>query len=391
MSRRVATAVDRRQFLAHAAAGAVAATVPVRSSAAATGAIRIGLIGCGGRGTGAVAQALAAHPAVRLVAMGDLFADQAESSRERLVAICGPQAACRPERLFVGVDAAERVLAADIDLVVLAAPPHVLPRHLVAAVQAGVHVYCEAPVAIDLAGVHAAAEAVNRAEAAGLSIASGLCFRHDAGTSEIIDAVRRGGVGDVRHARVAAHVGLPWRRPMVGGPDAAARERNWVSFTSLSGGPFVEHHVHAIDKALWALGDALPEWVEARFIPGMSFDGGHAGVTARYGFADGRIIDAVCHRRAGAPDHIVETIAGSTGTASLLGDRPTASGGRFQATMTHLVHALHEGRRVDEGRRLCASTAVAVMGRLAAQAGRRLALETVAAPLAASSIQSARA
>lgn len=388
MSRRDATAVDRRQFLAHAAAGAVVAAMPARSFAAERQSIRIGLIGCGGRGTGAVAQALAADPAARLVAMGDLFADQIESSREWLQVACGEQGACPRSRQFVGVDAAARVLATDIDLVVLAAPPHVLATHLLAAVAAGVNVYCEAPVAVDLVGVQAATAAVHRAEAAGLSIASGLCFRHDAGTAEIIRAVGQGGLGDVQHARVEARVGLPWRRAVDGGPDAMARQRNWVSFAELSGGPFVEHHVHAIDKALWALGDASPAWVEARFLPGAA---GDDGVAARYGFADGRVLEAVCQRRTGEPDRIVETVAGSAGRCSLLGNQPMASGSRFQAAMTHLLQALHEGRRVAEGGRLCASTAAAVMGRLAAETGCRLAWEMVAAPGAASSVQPARA
>jgi myo-inositol 2-dehydrogenase/D-chiro-inositol 1-dehydrogenase len=394
MSRRTTTTVERRQFLAQATAGAVAATLPGGVFTAGADLLRVGLIGCGGRGTGAVAQALAADPGTRVVAVGDVFADQIESSQRMLVAQCGQRGACPRERRFVGGDAWRHVLAADIDLVVLASPPYALPQHLLAAVEAGVHVYCEAPVAVDVAGVHAAAAAVGRATSAGISIGSGLCYRHDPGTQGIIAAVQAGGCGAVRTARVEAHIGLPWRRPLDGLRGLAARQRNWASFADLSGGAFVEHHVHALDKALWACGDAAPVWAEGRLLPGRGADAvgcGSDGVAVRYGFADGRTIDAVCQRRAGEADRIIERVTGAAGSCDLLAGTAASSGGRFQATMTHLVRSLRSGQRVAEGHGLCRATLVAVMGRVAAETGRRIEWAAVSASPPAPPLQPARA
>jgi myo-inositol 2-dehydrogenase/D-chiro-inositol 1-dehydrogenase len=385
MSRQVASAVDRRQFLTCSVAGAVVATLPGRALAAGSDTLRVGLVGCGGRGTGAAAQALAADPGARLVAMGDLFADQIASSHGRLARLHESQVDCPRGRCFVGAEACHDVLAAGLDLVILAAPPSELASHLVSAVAAGVHVHCEAPVAVDVAGVHEAAAAVEAARLAGLSIGSGLCDRHDAAARTVIDAIHAGRIGIPREVHVEARIGLPWRRPTSGSRDHAdAMERNWIAFPARSGGPFVEHHVHAIDRALWALGDALPESVVARRIAGGrnvgTLGGGHAGVAARFTFTDGRTIDALCHRRAGAADRIVETVTGSGGTLDLRAALAASRHDRFQAAMTRLVGGIRDGRRTDEGERLCRATLVAVMGRMAAETGRRIDRGMVAAP-----------
>lgn len=394
MSRLIATAVDRRQFLAHAAAATAAVSLPAGGEACERDVIRVGLVGCGGRGTGAAAQALAADPGARLVAMGDLFTDQIGSSHAWLAALHGPQVDCPAPRRFVGVDACRRVLDVGVDVVVLAAAPNELSAHLLAAIRAGVHAYCEAPVAVDLAGLHAAATAVELAHATGRSIAAGLCYRHDPQTQAHIAAIHAGRIGDVRAALVEARIGLPWSRPVAGRDDAAAvRARNWVSCADLSGGPFVAHHVHAIDKALWAFGDAAPVAVEARVIDGpRGMEGGRLdGVAARYLFADGRTINAACHRRSDHPDRIMETVSGSAGVVDLRDDASAGSGVRFQAAMTRFMHAVRSGRTVDEGGRLHRATLAAVLGRLAAETGRRIEWAAVAAAPTAASLQSARA
>jgi len=402
MSQSFSIAFHRREFLVRslgAAGCAAAAAAPAGGIATAwaggTDAVRVGVVGCGGRGTGAAIQAAAADPGVRIVALGDLFGDQIESSSAMLRHALAGRFDWSRTRRHVGPDAYLGVLAAPVDLVILAAPPHALARHLAAAVDAGVHAYCEAPVAIDTAGVHVAEAAVERARAHGLSIGAGLCFRHDAATRNAIDAIRAGSLGRIEGARVEARIGLPWRRPTAGCGAAEARDRNWVSFAALSGGPFVEHHVHAIDKALWALGDDLPVTAEGRILAGRdepdAVGDGHTGVAVRYTLADGRAIEAVCHRRSGLADGIHEDVRGTAGRASL--PRQTSSTGpdRFAAAMAHLVHGIRSGRQVDEGGRLCTSTLTAVMGRMAAETGRRVAWCDVTPPRLASPIQSARA
>jgi predicted dehydrogenase len=384
MSRTISSAVDRRQFLVESMAGAVAATLPITAFAHGGDALRIGLVGCGGRGTGAAAQALAADPAARLVAMGDPFADQIESSHAILSHRCGPQVDCPRTRRFVGADACRDVLAAGVDLVILAAPPSALPRHLAAAVQTGVHVYCEAPVAADIAGAHEAAVAVGKGRAMGLSIGAGLCDRHDRAVCDAIDSIRRGRIGTARAAHVEARIGLPWRRPTAGcRDDAEAVARNWISCPAVSGGPFVEHHVHALDKALWALGDEPPVSAVGRLV-------GTGGIAVHYTLADGRTIDALCHRRPGAADRIVETVAGNGGVLDLRAVAAASRHDRFHSAMAHLVGGIRSGRTIDEGKRLCRATLVALMGRAAAETGDRIDWEMVAAPPAALPVQSAR-
>lgn len=174
--------------------------------------LRVGLIGCGGRGTGAAMQATAADRGVQIVAMGDLFADQLASSARLLARDLGAQFACPPERQFIGDQAYKMVLDAGVDAVLLTTPPQARPLHLATAVGQGKHVFCEMPVAVDIAGVHQVAAACALARATKVSIVSGLCFRSDAPTVELMRRIHAGSIGHPLAVRVGAAIGLPWRR-----------------------------------------------------------------------------------------------------------------------------------------------------------------------------------
>ncbi|MFM9198077.1 MAG: Gfo/Idh/MocA family protein, partial [Planctomycetia bacterium] len=308
--------------------------------------LRVGLVGCGGRGTGAAAQAMAADPTVRVVALGDVFADQVSAAADVLSGTEHGRAGrfdCPPERRFVGPDAYLRVIESDLDVVLLAAPPHVRPRHLEAAVAAGRHVYCEKPVAIDVAGVMRAAAAAARGRAAGLAIVSGFCFRHDDRMSELVGRIHDGAIGRPLSVRAHAAIGLPWRKPAGSGHDRGDRPlRNWISFARFSGGHFVEHHVQAIDRAIWIMGDEPPALAEPLDLPAAAgrrgdgptdaFGDCPATTAVRYRYADGRSIEASIDRRQQGRDRIFETVIGSAGTgdvvrASIVGRRPWAAGG----------------------------------------------------------------
>jgi myo-inositol 2-dehydrogenase/D-chiro-inositol 1-dehydrogenase len=376
---------SRRLFLG---ATAAAATMP-RGGVFAGGSqrLRVGLVGCGGRGTGAALQAAAADPAVRVVALGDLFADQVAAAAHLLSRGIGGQFDCPPERRFVGEQAFRDVIGGDVDLVLLAAPPHVRPPHLEAAIAAGRHVYCEKPAAVDAAGVVRAAAAAVRGRAAGLSLVSGFCFRHDAPTVDLIARIRGGEIGRPLSLHAHAAIGLPWWRPPVAGDAAGAwRLRNWIAFTALSGGHFVEHHVEAIDRAVWLMGDAAPCTAEplcstpVGIAAAGAFGESASGTAVRYRFADGATLDASLDRRGGGGDRRVEAISGTAGTCDLVHGAidgavatPAPGGpGRHQAAMATLVRAVLAGRVVHEGAAMCLSTMTAVMGRAAAEAGRRI-------------------
>lgn len=378
---------SRRGFLGSVAGGSLAAAVAPVGGVFAGGheRIRVGLVGCGGRGTGAALQAIAADPAVRIVALGDLFADQVSSAAHEIARDAADQFDCPPECRFVGERAYLDVLAAGVDLVLLAAPPHVRPLHVTAAVRAGKHIYCEKPAAIDLEGAHAVAEACAAARRQQLSMMSGLCYRHDEATRSLIGGVRDGAIGRVREVHMHASLGLPWRKPAASGWSRAEwQSRNWVSFRRFSGGHFVEHHIHAIDRALWALGDDCPMTAFLAVEPGLfaarrgniqpdDAIGDCSGpVAARYVFADGRELHASCSRGTAA-GHRLEMAAGTAGRCDLLrapSGMRSPSVGMYQATIDALVRSVRSGSPVDDGATLCRATLVAIMGRMAAETGR---------------------
>lgn len=380
-------AQTRRGFLGSVAGGSLVAAVAPAGGAFAGGheRIRVGLIGCGGRGAGAALQAVAADPAVRIVALGDLFADQVASAAHEISRDAADQFDCPPERMFVGERSYLDVLAAGVDLVLLAAPPHVRPLHVTAAIRAGKHLYCEKPAAIDLPGAHAVADACAAARRQKLSVMSGLCFRRDEATRSLIGGVRDGAIGRVREVHMHAALGLPWHKPAASGWNAAEwQARNWISFRRFSGGHFVEHHIHAIDRALWALGDDCPLAAFPAVEPGLRSsvrDMGQSGweigdcggtVAARYAFADGRELHASCSRGLGASQRL-ELAVGTNGRCDLLraaSCTPTSSVGMYQATIDALVRAVRSGSPVDDGAALCRATLVAIMGRMAVESGR---------------------
>jgi predicted dehydrogenase len=393
---------SRRSFLSGTVAASSAAVVSLPTGglfAAGEQRLRVGLVGCGGRGTGAAWQALEADPAVRVVALGDVFADQVASSAEVLGA-AGERFDCPAAQRFVGQDAYRRVIDSGVDIVLLAAPPHTRPLHLEAAVAAGKHVYCEKPVAIDAAGVVRAAAAAARSQANGLSLVSGVCFRRDARTVEMVARIHDGAIGRPRVVQAHAAIGLPWRQPLEIGRESGECLRNWISFARFSGGHFVEQHVQAIDRAVWVMGDVAPLMAEGMASSVCSSNGAHdngatgaigdcpAATAVRYTFADGRVIEASIDRRERAGDRIVETVVGSAGSCDLVRGMiagrhdwtamPQPGPGRFSAAILALVGGILSGRSVHDGDTMCRSTLMAVMGSMAAESGRPLAWNELA-------------
>ena len=392
---------SRRTFLAAATAAPVAlASLSVAgphsgpSSAPAGGffsggeRIRVGLIGAGGRGTGAALQAAVADRAVEIVAIGDLFADRIASSVALLRREIGSQLACPAEQRWIGPDAYRHVLATGVDVVLLAAPPHTRSQHLAAAVAAGCHVYCETPAAIDIAGTHAVAATLAQAERNGLVVVSGLCRRRDEPTVELMGRIHAGAVGDVRHLSLVADLGLPWQIPAQAGWAAEEwRQRNWISHPEYSGGHFVEQHIHALDRALWALGDAVPLMAAGKATSPRGTAGsiGSEETCVEYTFAGGATLLASCRRSDDSRHHNSELLVGSRGSVDLrrqliqingqAGWQPSgapAGGQMYQASLDALLRGVRSGRQATDGPRLVQSTLAAIMGRMAAE-GRSVA------------------
>lgn len=409
---RSASALSRRSLLAGASLVPVSAlAIPGWSPEAraggegANGILRVGVIGCGGRGTGAAIQAALADPAVRVVAMADRFADQLASSATRLDMAIGDRFRATAARRYCGPEAAAQLVGSGVDLVILAGPPSTRPAHLTAAVAAGLHVWCETPIAIDPAGLAIAAAALDAAEARGLVVAAGLCGRFHAPTVATMNRIHEGAVGTIRSISLHHDGGLPWWKPLPATASAGERiERNWISHACHSGGAFVERHVHALDRALWLLGGDEPLSVERLIEPTTAAVESDA-VHVRYRFASGVILEASCRRSAAPGSGTSETVVGSRGRADLLaatidgGDdglwraeacRPGEAGAMYQAGIDAFLRTIRSGvhERSESGvgttvsgRRLLRATALAVMGRMAS-AGARIAWGDVCSPAA---------
>ena len=256
---------SRRSFIKKSGMAAVGSSLIYPSGMFATPksskdtTLKVGLIGCGGRGTGAAAQAIQADPNAVLSAMGDIFEDRLESSYKELLKIGGEQVKVDKSRKFIGFDAYKKVIAADVDVVLLTTPPGFRPDHLKAAVEAGKHIFCEKPVAVDAPGVRKVLEAAKVAKAKNLSIVSGFCFRYDFALRETFGRILKGDVGEIRSLSSFRYGWEAWYKDRQ--PDwtqMTYQMRNWYYYNWLSGDFIVEQAVHSLDLMSWAMGDVMP-------------------------------------------------------------------------------------------------------------------------------------
>ncbi|MBM4107955.1 MAG: Gfo/Idh/MocA family oxidoreductase [Phycisphaerae bacterium] len=392
------TTLTRRGVLKAAAATTLAATLGLpgaQASARGRGeALRVGVVGCGGRGTGAAVNMLEASPDARIVALGDVFADRLASCRERL-ADQPPERAGRvdipDERCFTGFDAYRRVLGAGIDIAILATPPGFRPLHIEAAHGAGAHVFAEKPVAVDPAGVQRVIEASRRARARGLHLVAGTQRRHEACYVEAMRRIHDGDIGRVTGAAVYWNQGGLWvkaRQPEWS--DAECQIRNWLYYAWLSGDHIVEQHVHNLDVAHWALGEPPTRClgmggrqVRTGAEYGHAFD--HFAV--QYEYPDGRAVSSQCRQIDGCSGRVEEVVYGAhghavlaSGRAEIFGRRPWRWEGEqenpYVSELKALVAAITgRGPAIHEGERIAHSTMMAVMGRLSAYSGKTLTWE----------------
>jgi predicted dehydrogenase len=220
----------RRDFLKTATTAALGtAIVPgtnvfAGQRVAGSDAIRIGVIGCGGRGTGAVDDAISSSPGVTLVAMGDMFADRLTESRTRLTEKFGASIDVG-DRAFTGLDAYQKVIASDVNYIILATPPGFRPAHLAAAVAAGKNIFTEKPVAVDGPGIRAVFAAYEASKTKGLGIAAGTQRRHQTGYLEAMKRIHGGAIGNVVAARCYWNQGALWKKD---------RQPEWTEITSSS-------------------------------------------------------------------------------------------------------------------------------------------------------------
>jgi myo-inositol 2-dehydrogenase/D-chiro-inositol 1-dehydrogenase len=391
--------VTRRRFLqttAVATAGLAALDVARYAHAAGSDILRVGLIGCGGRNTGAGAQALRADRGARLVAMADIFLDRIRHAREAIrteLARDGraDQVAVPEDRCFAGFDGFRHVIeASDVVLIANAAKFH--PWHMLAAVQAGKHVFVEKPHAIDPYGLRMLERAVAIGRQKKLCMVSGLQSRYHAGYRETIQRIHEGAIGKVvaiEENFLRGPYGIMERPP-------GLSELQWQCYVQyrfrwLSGDDVVQSLVHNLDRASWILGEAAPvkchglggrsTMVEARY--GDVFD--HHAVV--YEMADGVKIYAFCRTTPGCYDENSSMVYGTEGQANVLACRIT--GARrwrwegqcdpYQEEHNQLFAAIRAGRTLDNGDYMIRSTQIAVMGQLSCYTGQEITWDQVQA------------
>lgn len=385
------SAPSRRQFLGRTAGAAVVGSLALARSAHAAGsdAIRIGLVGCGGRGSGAVVSALNVNPAAKLTAMADAFSDRIELARASLRRRLGDRAEVADSHCYAGFDAYKQLLASGVDMVILAEAPHFRPQHLQACVDAGVHVFSEKPMAVDAPGVRRVLAAGEKARAQNTSFVSGFETRYGDTAREAIQRLRDGAIGDVVTIEGRYNTGFLWHRGHE--PEWTEMEyqmRNWYYFTWLSGDHNVEQHVHFMDVVGWIMNEQPPKtaWgyggrsVRTESKWGNIFD--HHAVV--YEYEGGPQVYALTRQQTGCYNEVSYMVTGTKGRltkgrngwgsfriegeTNWEGDKPKEH--PELNTFREMFAGMAEGRPINDSLSMARSTMLAVMGRMATYSGQ---------------------
>ena len=381
---------SRRTFLTtSAAATAIAGTANflTRSAhAAGSDIIKVGLVGCGGRGMGAADNAMKADAGCRLTAIAEVFYDRMESGKLQLKKNLGSQYEVPEEQCFSGWEALERILQTDINVVLLATPPGFRPAQMEAAVKAGKHVFCEKPVAVDAPGVRRVIAASALAESKGLCVVSGLCWRYDYGVKATIEKILSGAIGDIVSMQENYLAGTLWiRTPKPDWTPMHAQVLNWLYYRWLSGDHYVEQFIHSLDKAMWLHNDVPPVSCsgmggrQVRTEPEYGDIYDHFSVV--YEWADGTRCFASTRQMQGCFNQTEDFIFGTKGTARVLAHEIKGEtnwqfeGKKDKPSMYDLEHvalmkAIRDGKPINNGDYMCKSTLMAIMGREAAYSGQ---------------------
>ena len=394
--RTASSAASRRDFLKTGTAavlgGTLAAQQNVSFGAFAGGSdiLKIGLVGCGGRGGGAAINALEADPNVKLIGLADLFPDRLESCVKNLEASQFKDRVELPkDRQFTGWDAYKKLLATDIDIVILATPITFRPEHIKAAIAAGKHVFAEKPVAVDAPGVHSVMATCVEAAKKNLAVVSGLCWRYDHGMRATFDKIHEGGVGDIVAIQATYNTGTLKQFPRK--PEWSDMEwqlRNWQHFTWASGDFNVEQHIHSLDKVAWAMKDETP--IRATGTGGrqarQGAESGHVydHFNVVYEYANGVKAFANCRQMDGCSNDVSDHIFGTKGTCDVFKHRIkgekdwkfTGSKGQMYVTEhMEMIQSIRNGKPINNGDYMCKSTMMAIMGRMSAYTGQTLTWE----------------
>ncbi|MBS0012242.1 MAG: Gfo/Idh/MocA family oxidoreductase [Bacteroidales bacterium] len=403
--------ISRRNFLGKAAAaGAAGAVIPsFLNSCAPDGRIKdvivpefldqapdgpelkAGLIGCGGRGTGAAIDFLSAGPNLKVTALGDVFSDRLDSCRKLLVERKENEVA--DEKCFIGFDAFQKVIDSDVDVIILATPPFFRPEHFAAAVDARKHVFMEKPVAVDPAGARSIMASSKKADGMGLSVVTGTQRRHQRDYVSTYAQLAAGAIGEIVSANCYWNQSKLWHRDS--NADWTEMEymiRNWVNWCWLSGDHIVEQHVHNLDVINWFTGkypvQAVGFGSRHRRITGDQFD----NFSVDFVLDNGVHIHSMCRQINACENNVSERIQGSRGSSNCrntiydldgaeiwkykypLDDEGNETGNvkvsPYVQEHIDLVTAIRTGEQFNEAEETAISTMVGIMGRISSYTGK---------------------
>lgn len=386
----------RRDFLKTGTAAAIAGTLASGLEhgvhAAGSDIVKVGLIGCGGRGKGAANQALKADPANRLVAIGDVFEDKIEPGLKTLRdAKLEDQILVDDDHKFSGFNAYKNVIDS-VDVVLLATPPRFRPEQLAYAVDKGVHAFVEKPIAVDAPGVRKVLEVSQQAEKKGLAVVSGLCWRYDNGMRATFDEVHKKTAGDITSMRCSYNTSELWlRKRQPEWSDMENQVRNWLYYTWLSGDFNNEQHIHSLDKMAWAMENVYP--VEATGTGGRLVRTGeeyghiYDHFAVEYVYENGVRAFSRCRQQNGCAHDVTDHVYGTKGIVDVFKHNITGYDGKkiwrykgkknnmYQTEHDELFASIKNGTPINNGYYMAMSTMMAILGRMAAYTGQKVTMD----------------
>ena len=385
---------SRRDFIKTSAAVSLA-TLGVGANkvyAAGSDKIRLGLIGCGGRGTYDSTNCMNAAEGVELVAMGDGFKERLDRSLKQLKKNLGEKVKVTEDKCFVGLDAYKKVLECDVDMVILTEPPHFRPEHLKAAIEAGKHVFMEKPVAVDPVGVRSVIASSELADKKNLTIVAGTQSRRMAHIMAVMERVHNGDIGKIVGGQCVRIGGgmLSWSSgTKVRKPEWSDMEwqlRRWLFYTWLSGDFITEMHIHNLDVMNWAMGSHPVQCLglggrEVR--RGAEYGDVFDHFSIEYEYPNGVRIEYMGSQIDGCSFRSDERVVGTkgsayidSGNAIIEGQNPFKYDGPSPSPVIRQhadqIAAIRQGKRLNEGKRVAESTLTTIMGRMSAYTGRAL-------------------
>lgn len=384
---------SRRKFIQYTGAVLGGMALPLgavnASHSNSANVLKVGLIGCGGRGAGAAGQALAADPDTILTAMGDVFSDRLDESYDALLEMYPNRVKVEKSNKFIGFDAYQKVINSGVDVVLLTTPPAFRPDHMMAAVSAGKHTFCEKPVAIDAPGVRKVLDAAKKAKEKNLSVTAGFCFRYDYAKRALFDRISKGEIGQVRTVSTMRNGEQLWSKPkQAGWTDMEYKLRNWLYYTWLSGDFITEMMVHSLDMMSWAFGDKTPlratgtggRQVRVDELFGNVYD--HFAI--EYEYDNGARGYHFSRQQDGCSTVNKVEIAGTLGMAAIGGSNGHQITGKtnwkyqgeqnnmYQTEHDELFAAIRSNKPVNDGEWMARSTMLGVLGRMAAYTGQTI-------------------